>query len=162
MKKAFILSIVVFAVAVVLVHHRASSAAAGVPGLQLQKADNEDSEARITRIENDLPPAVVIKGQAPRALRLRDRMQFYKVPGVSVAFFDHGKVIWSRAYGLSDIGTKKPVTAETLFQAASISKPVTALAALRLVQEGKLSLDEDVNDKLHTWPAKAPIYYVPI
>jgi len=43
------------------------------------------------------------------------------------------------------------VTSETLFQAASISKPVTALAALRLVQEGTLSLDENVNDKLRTW-----------
>ncbi|PYV53407.1 MAG: hypothetical protein DMG96_37135 [Acidobacteria bacterium] len=46
---------------------------------------------------------------------------------------------------------KKTATSETLFQAASISKPVSALAALHLVQEGKLSLDEDVNDKLHTW-----------
>jgi CubicO group peptidase (beta-lactamase class C family) len=78
-------------------------------------------------------------------------MQFYKVPGVSVAFFDHGKIIWARAYGLADMATKTPVTPETLFQAASISKPVSALAALRLVQEGKLSLDENVNDKLRTW-----------
>jgi CubicO group peptidase (beta-lactamase class C family) len=151
MKKAFLLSIVVFAVAVVLVHQRASSASAGVPGLQSQKADDEGSAARIERIENDLPPAVVIKGQAARAMTLRERMRFYKVPGVSVAFFDHGKVIWSRAYGLADVVLKKPVTTETLFQAASISKPVSALAALHLVQEGKLSLDEDVNGKLHTW-----------
>jgi len=43
------------------------------------------------------------------------------------------------------------VTSDTLFQAASISKPVSALAALRLVEEGKLSLDENVNDKLRTW-----------
>jgi CubicO group peptidase (beta-lactamase class C family) len=46
------------------------------------------------------------------------------------------------------MATKKPVTSETLFQAASISKPVSALAALHLVQEGKLSQDENVNDKL--------------
>lgn len=149
MKKALLWSVVVLAVAVVLVQH-ATLGAAGVPA-QPQKADDEGSAARIARIENDLPPAVVIKGQAARAMTLRERMAFYKVPGVSVAFFDHGKVIWSRSYGLADIGTKKPVTTETLFQAASISKPVTALAALRLVQEGRLSLDEDVNDKLHTW-----------
>ena len=43
-----------------------------------------------------------------------------------------------KAYGLADMATKKPVTSETLFQAASISKPVSALAALHLVQEGKL------------------------
>ena len=105
----------------------------------------------IARIENDLPPAVVIKGQAVRAMTLRERMQFYKVPGVSVAFFDHGKIIWTRAYGLADVATKKPVTPETLFQAASIGKPLSALAALHLVEEGKLSLDENVNDKLRTW-----------
>ena len=56
-----------------------------------------------------------------------------------------------KAYGLADMATKKPVTSETLFQAASISKPVSALAALHLVQEGKLSLDENVNDKLRAW-----------
>ncbi len=78
-------------------------------------------------------------------------MHFYKVPGVSVAFFDHGKIIWTRAYGLADVAAKKPVTAETLFQAASISKPGSALAALHLVEEGKLSLDENVNEKLRTW-----------
>jgi CubicO group peptidase (beta-lactamase class C family) len=122
------------------------------PGFgQSQQAEDEGSAARIVRIENGLLPAVVIKGQAVRAMKISERMQFYKVPGVSVVFFDHGRIIWTRAYGLADMATKKPVTSETLFQAASISKPVSALAALHLVQEGKLSLDENVNDKLRTW-----------
>jgi len=69
-------------------------------------------------------------------MKLSELMQFYRVPGVSVAFFDHGKIIWTRAYGLADMATKKPVTSETLFQAASISKPVGALVALHLVQSG--------------------------
>jgi CubicO group peptidase (beta-lactamase class C family) len=81
-------------------------------------------------------------------MKLSERMQFYKVPGVSVAFFDHGKIIWTRAYGLADVAAKKPVTAETLFQAASISKPGSALAALYLAEEGKLSVEENVNEKL--------------
>jgi len=133
---------------------RFSALAAGLvqPGFgQSQQPEDEGSAARIARIENDLLPAVVIKGQAVRSMKLNERMQFYKVPGVSVAFFDHGKIIWTRAYGLADMATKKPVTSETLFQAASISKPVSALAALHLVQEGKLSLDENVNDKLRAW-----------
>src|SRR3989442_988896 len=112
MKKASLLSIVVFAVAVVLVQQHARSASADVPGLQSHKADDEGSAARIARIENDLPPAVVIKGQPAGAMTLRERMLFYKVPGVSIAFFDHGKVIWSRAYGLADVALKKPVTSE--------------------------------------------------
>ena len=107
--------------------------------------------ARISRIENGLLPAVVIKGQPPVPMTVADRMAFHKVPAVSLAFFDHGQILWARAYGLADVASKIPVTPDTLFQAASISKPVTALAALRLVQDGKLSLDEDVNVKLKAW-----------
>jgi CubicO group peptidase (beta-lactamase class C family) len=80
----------------------------------------EGGAARIARIENDLLPAVVIKGQAVRAMKLSERMQSYKVPGVSVAFFDHGRIIWTRACGLADMATKKAVTSETLFQAVAI------------------------------------------
>jgi CubicO group peptidase (beta-lactamase class C family) len=107
--------------------------------------------ARISRIENGLLPAVVIKGQPPAPMTIADRMAQHKVPGVSVAFFDQGQILWARAYGFADVAAKKPVTPDTLFQAASISKPVAALAALRLVQDGKLTLDEDVNLKLRTW-----------
>ena len=78
-------------------------------------------------------------------------MEYYKVPGVSVAFFERDHVAWARGYGYADVTQKIPVTPETLFQAASISKPVSALAALHLVEEGKLSLDEDVNAKLKSW-----------
>src|SRR5208282_3138916 len=84
-------------------------------------------------------------------MTINERMAHYKVPGVSVAFFDHGQIIWTKTYGFADVASKKPVTADTLFQAAPTRKPVAALAALRLVQEGKLSLDEDVNVKLRTW-----------
>jgi len=110
-----------------------------------------NADARIKRIVDGLLPAAVIKGQPLRAMTLTDRMKYYNVPGVSIAFFDHGQVAWARGYGLADIVTRKPVTPDTLFQAASVSKSVTALAALRLVQEGKLQLDEDVNLKLKSW-----------
>jgi CubicO group peptidase (beta-lactamase class C family) len=152
MKKTFLLPIALFALVSTLAQRPAKCETAGARrSAQSQQPGDEGSAARIARIENDLPPAVVIKGQAVRAMTLRERMQFYKVPGVSVAFFDHGKIIWTRAYGLADVATKKPVTPETLFQAASIGKPLSALAVLHLVEEGKLSLDENVNDKLRTW-----------
>jgi CubicO group peptidase (beta-lactamase class C family) len=115
-KKTFLLLIAFFALAVGLAQHRANSAADGAPGSgQSQQAKDEGSAARIARIENGLPPAVVIKGQAVRTMELSERMQFYKVPAVSAAFFDHGKIIWTRAYGLADTATKKPVTSDTLF-----------------------------------------------
>jgi CubicO group peptidase (beta-lactamase class C family) len=121
------------------------------PQSSTAQAPDPALSTRISRIESGLLPAVIIKGQLPQLMTIADRMAFHKVPGVSVAFFDHGQILWSRAYGFADVASKKPVTPNTLFQAASISKPVAALAALRLVQDGKLSLDEDVNVKLRTW-----------
>jgi CubicO group peptidase (beta-lactamase class C family) len=78
-------------------------------------------------------------------------MKHYHVPGVSIAFIDRGQIIWAGGFGLADVAANKPVTPDTLFQAASISKSVTALGALRLVQERKLNLDEDVNHKFVHW-----------
>jgi len=111
----------------------------------------EDPDIRISRIEDGLLPAAIIQGQSLPRMRLTDRMKHYDVPGVSIAVFDNGQILWARGYGLADISANKPVTPETLFQAASISKSVTAFAALQLVQQGKLSLDEDVNRKLVSW-----------
>ena len=117
-----------------------------------QKASSQsDQSARITRVENGLLPAIIIKGQLAPTMTLAERMRHYAVPGVSVAFFEHGQIAWTRVYGFADGAHKNLVTPETLFQAASISKPVSALAALRLVQDGKLDLDEDVNIKLRDW-----------
>jgi CubicO group peptidase (beta-lactamase class C family) len=108
-------------------------------------------DARIGRVENGLLPAAVIKGAPPAIMKLAERMEFYKVPGVSVAVINDGRIEWARAYGVKDATTKDLLTTETLFQAGSISKPTAALAALKLVQEGKLNLDEDVNVKLVSW-----------
>ena len=74
---------------------------------------------------------------------LSDRLKHHRVPGVGVAVINDWKVEWARGYGSA--------TKDTLFQAASISKAVTALAALHLVEEGKIDLNEDVNKKLVTW-----------
>lgn len=75
-------------------------------------------------------------------------MAKYKVPGVSVAVINNGKLEGAKGYGVTEAGGATPITPETLFQAASISKPVAALA---LVEQGKLNLDENVNAKLKGW-----------
>jgi CubicO group peptidase (beta-lactamase class C family) len=106
----------------------------------------------VARIENGLLPAVVIQGQlAPPPMKLFDRMAHYHVPGVSIAVINNGQIEWAKGYGVLDATDSRAVTPETLFQAASISKPVTAMAALALVQRRRLSLDEDVNLKLRSW-----------
>jgi CubicO group peptidase (beta-lactamase class C family) len=71
-------------------------------------------------------------------------------PGVSIAFIENGKVKWTRAYGVATVGGP-PVTPNTLFQAGSMSKPVAATAALRLVELGRLDLDGDINSHLTAW-----------
>ena len=78
-------------------------------------------------------------------------MQRRHIPGLSLAIIQDGKIIRAKGYGVAEQGGERPVTASTLFQAGSISKSVAALGALRLVEEGKLALDEDVNAKLNTW-----------
>jgi len=105
---------------------------------------------RIQRIENGLLPPVLIKGRSD-AMKLFDRMKYYRVPGVSVAVINNGRIEWARGYGVIEAGGTQPVTSETLFEAGSISKPVAAMAVLRLVEQGKLDLDEDVNQKLVSW-----------
>lgn len=110
-----------------------------------------DVAQRIERVENGLLPPAVVKGDAPVRMKLADRMRFYKTPGVSIALINDGKIEWARGYGVLEAGGNQPVTPATLFQAASISKSLTAMVALRLVEQGKLDLDSDVNKRLVSW-----------
>jgi CubicO group peptidase (beta-lactamase class C family) len=106
-------------------------------------------EAAISRVENGLSSPVRVRGDKP--WNILERMKFYNIPGVSIAVFDGRQVLWAKGYGVMDVGTKEPVTEKTLFVAGSISKPVAVMGALRLVQEGKLSLDADINSFLVSW-----------
>jgi CubicO group peptidase (beta-lactamase class C family) len=107
--------------------------------------------ARIHRVENGLQGPVAIQGKPVTRSSIADRLKFYHVPGVSVVVIDGGKVDWARGYGSTSATGGRPVDADTLFQAASISKHVGAMVALHFVDAGKLSLDEDVNLKLRSW-----------
>jgi CubicO group peptidase (beta-lactamase class C family) len=78
-------------------------------------------------------------------------MAALNIPGLSVAVFDSGQIVWTRSYGVADVNTGEKVDSSTLFQAASISKPVTSVGMFRLVEQGRLSLDEDVNERLRSW-----------
>lgn len=78
-----------------------------------------------------------------------------QTPGVSLAVLHGGKLDWAKGYGVRLAGEPSPVTTDTVFQAASISKPVVALAALRMVEAGLLDLNADVNDYLRSWRVPA-------
>ena len=105
--------------------------------LKRESQASNNLEQRIHRVESGLVPL--------------ERMHHYKVPGVSIAVIDNEEIDWARGYGLADIPTGKEVEVDTRFQAASISKPVSAMAALYFVEQGKLGLDEDVNRRLVSW-----------
>ena len=102
-----------------------------------------------------LTPAVHLGAQGTRVDSLdafiKTQMARHQIRGLSLAIINGGKIEVTRAYGVVDETSHAPVTPTTLFQAGSISKPVSALGALRLVEAGKLSLDEDVNGKLTSW-----------
>ncbi|MGH7019667.1 MAG: serine hydrolase domain-containing protein, partial [Brevundimonas sp.] len=110
-----------------------------------------DEAERISRIERGLTPRVQVAGRAYVPVSVEAQMRALAVPGVSIAFVDGGRIAWTRTYGLADPATGQAVSVDTLFQAASISKPVAAMAALDMVEDGLLSLDAPVNDRLSGW-----------
>lgn len=110
---------------------------------------NEALVSRIDRIENGLFPSLRIKGGP--TWNIRDRMEQLNVPGLAVAVFDNYEIQWVKGYGVTDTVSQNSITEETLFQAASISKPVAAVVALHFVETGLLDLDGDVNEKLRSW-----------
>jgi CubicO group peptidase (beta-lactamase class C family) len=108
-------------------------------------------------VEENLRYLAVIKGRPDPDMSLADQMLRLHVPGVSIAVIHDKRIDWSKGYGVARLGGP-PVSASTLFGAASMSKPVTAMAVLRLVQEGKIDLDVDVNTYLKRWKIPANAY----
>jgi CubicO group peptidase (beta-lactamase class C family) len=84
-------------------------------------------------------------------LTLQQVMERFHVPGVSVAVIKDFEIHWAKGYGVADVEAQTRVDTNTLFQAASISKPVAAMAAMRAVQDGRFGLDDDINTLLKSW-----------
>ena len=110
-----------------------------------------DIEARIARVEHGLSSRIVVKGQANQKMTLAERMAFHDVPAVSIALINNQRIEWARAYGVLQPGSTRATTPDSLFQAGSVSKTVAALGALRLVEQGRLSLDAPANNLLQHW-----------
>jgi CubicO group peptidase (beta-lactamase class C family) len=108
-----------------------------------------DTQAKIMAVENNLSGLIRIDGQPPWTLK--ERMAFYKLLGLSIAVIHDYKLAWAKGYGWADDSMRIPVTTQTLFQAASISKSINAVGVLKLVQENKLDLNTDINQYLTSW-----------
>lgn len=110
-------------------------------------------DARIQAFENEI---VALEDRAQTSARkwsIHERMTAHGVPGVSVAIIEDGEVIWTQGYGVISALSKEPVDSQTVFSAGSVSKLINATLILRLVQEERLDLDEDVNVYLKSWKA---------
>jgi len=108
----------------------------------------------VNKVENGLTSNVVyIEGDVTSSIE--ERMKHYGVPGVSIAVIHKGEVVWAKGYGVVDKESKAPVTKETLFQASFLSMPVTAYGTLRLVEQKKVTLNEDINSYLKSWKLPA-------
>jgi CubicO group peptidase (beta-lactamase class C family) len=123
----------------------------------LARAD--DVETRIKTVTEGLRPAVAVTGQPVQRSSLAHDMAQLHVPGVAIAVIKSGKIDWVRGFGVTREGGEA-VTDRTLFQAGSVSKPIAAMAALKLAQDGRLPLDVDVNTVLKSWTLPASPYTV--
>jgi CubicO group peptidase (beta-lactamase class C family) len=77
-----------------------------------------------------------------------DRMKEAEVPGLAIALIRNNQIIWSDGFGVANRFTGRPVSSTTVFEVASISKVITAYTALRLVEEGRFSIDKPVHNYL--------------
>lgn len=106
---------------------------------------------RISRIENGLQPNLQIQGDSIPNYNIEERMRTLGIPGVSIAVIYEGQLEWAKGYGMADSSENRPVTTETMFLAGSISKPVAALRAHQLAEQGVIHLDSNVNNYLSSW-----------
>jgi CubicO group peptidase (beta-lactamase class C family) len=105
---------------------------------------------RLEAVDDHLTRYVVLKNSDHRYMQLASQMESLHVPAVSMAAIWHGRIDWAQAYGVTSLGGERATT-RTIFGAASMSKPVTAVGVLKLVEAGKIDLDTDVNQYLKRW-----------
>lgn len=115
------------------------------------RSDPAALDEKISRVEQGLSTSVIVKGASAQKMQLAHRMHYHQVPAVSIAVVNNGRLEWAQAYGVNVAGSNANTTLTTLFQTASISKAVSAMAALHLVEQGKLQLDGDINSQLKSW-----------
>ena len=106
--------------------------------------------------EQEIPiSGAAVPGMGSYDRTIRDLMRKYAIPGGAVAVLRDGKLIYARGFGYADVENKTPVQPDALFRIASVSKPVTGVAIMKLVEEGKLKLDDRVAPFIaHLTPAQ--------
>lgn len=121
----------------------------GLLTAQTNKKYSKEVEIKIQQVEQNLASWVEIEN-TPK-WDLQERMNYYKIKGISIAVISDYKIEWARGYGWADLAENRHVTTSTLFQAASISKSLNGLGILKLAQDKKLDIYTDINNYLRSW-----------
>jgi CubicO group peptidase (beta-lactamase class C family) len=116
---------------------------------------SQELEKAYNAIENGLLPAVIVGDSILQNYSVNEAMRKYNVPGVSLALFKDGEIVWSNQYGTIAKDSVQPISNTTMFQAASIGKAVTALGVLKLVETYNLDIDTDIHTYLKSWKAES-------
>ena len=133
MKSKILSSLALFAIILGMVAYRHHATLAATPSEQVPPLRlSESVDAVIVDLENYTPKY----------------MREQNIPGVTIALIRDGEVVWTEGFGVANALTRQPISPETLFEVASNSKVVTAYIALRLVDQGVLSLDDPLNSYL--------------
>jgi CubicO group peptidase (beta-lactamase class C family) len=133
------------------------AALAAAVGIYLftSQASNDEAQPPEQFIANNLYAAMRIAGEPLEPSTLEERMAVHNVPGVSVAFLRNSEVEWTLTAGVRDVASGEPVDVDTMFQAASISKPVFATTLMLHRQNHTLDLDADINSLMSRWQLPA-------
>lgn len=125
-----------------------------VSGIDLEKTKSSnpaDVAYKISLVENSLREIDTLSNDSAKLFNIIDRMKLHKIPSVSIAIINNGKIEWAKAYGYANLVNKKLADAKTIYQIASITKSINAFYVMKLAQEGKLLLDTDIRSYLKTW-----------
>lgn len=121
----------------------------GLLTAQTNKKYSKEVEIKIQQVEQNLASWVEIEN-TPK-WNLQERMNYYKIKGISIAVIKDYRIDWARGYGWADLAENRPVTTSTLFQAASISKSLNGFGILKLAQDKKIDIYTDINNYLRSW-----------
>ncbi|RYY56049.1 MAG: serine hydrolase [Chitinophagaceae bacterium] len=113
-----------------------------------QVSYSKEVQEQIARVENTLSEGLIIDG---KTYTISERMKKYNVQGISVAVIDNYQLVWAKGYGFADKKENRKVSPNTLFEPGSISKSINAVGILKLAQDGKLDLYQDINQYLVSW-----------
>ncbi|NPD88723.1 MAG: beta-lactamase family protein [Asgard group archaeon] len=122
--------------------------------LRILGKDENKIKERIRKIESEIPQLDLEGFPSPiwESLgTIEEQMKTLKVPGIGIAVINNFEIEWTKSFGVKDVRTQEEITLDTLFEGGSTSKTFTAAAILNAVEQNLLDLDENVNDKLHSW-----------